>query len=143
MTVRDKKGNIAAHTADALLFAGESDCQEEQLALLTTRYPDLLAQFEQFVGNPKSAMGAMKPVDFPDGKVIFLKLPEKPGYLDIRQAFAKIVGNATRLKINHLACVPVGSRRGEGVHPDAVELVAKAAIGEKNIAIDVYTEHAE
>ena len=141
MTVRDKKGNIADHTADALLYAGEKDYSVDQLKALIERYPEVGVLHHEFAEKAKP--GQMKPVDIEGGKVILLALRSGSVYIDIRQAFEKLVKNSKRLKVNSVACAPIGQGLSDKVHPDAIELIAKGIVADAAMAIDVYSEHVE
>lgn len=144
MTVRDKKGNIAQHSADALIFAGTSDFEPEQLEVVEKRYPDIVQRFNKFSSHPKVTVGTMAEVMFEKDKVIFVKISPTAQYTEIRQVFEELLKKTKKWGLGHVVCAPIGQKvdSKHRIHPDAIELIARSVVVDSQIAIDVYTEHA-
>lgn len=144
MTVRDKKGNIAKHGADALIFAGTSDFEPDQLKAVEERYEGITDRFQKFCDHPKVQVGTMAEVSFDDAdKVIFVKVSPTAQYTEIRQIFEELLKKAKKWGLGHVVCAPIGQKvdSKHRIHPDAIELIARSVVVDAQFAIDVYTEH--
>lgn len=132
-------GKLVQHEAQALVFGDPQDFSKAELVELETRYPALLATYEELRGQAGWEVGKICPVQFgteekPD-MVIYICVGDR-GYFGVRECMRKLASKAKDIGVRHVACGRLGSGIGN-VHLGALEPVIAAAEN-GSLAVDIY-----